>query len=511
MNADLILKNLRAISFTGQENPVELIAIAGNTICYAGTADALANLQGPRTRVFDCGGGLVVPGFNDAHCHTLAFAITRQYIDCSRARNVADIQAVLRDKGCGMGNGQWVRAANCDFSLLAQGRPPESHELDEAVPDAPLILLERSGQHCVLNSLALKLCAITADTPDSATSKIGRNPSTGMPNGMISGNDERVAKALPPPTEQDAEVGMRLANQEYLSLGITSLQDASWSNGYRHWLAMKGFKERGILTPRMTLLPGFDALGEFTEHQFKTGYGDEQLRVGAMKIALDESTGNPCPPQEELNAAALSAHSAGFQLAFHVSDVYLLQASLKALKFIRQQSPSACIRPRFEHCPLCPAGLVAELADSGAMVVTQPNLLYETGPLYLDQVTSEQLTWVSPLKSFARQGITMALSSDSPLTPCDPFRAIHTAVTRKVADGRTLSPDESLSAMEALKMYTYSGAFASLEDERKGDIRPGMLADLAVLDRDLTRMPVQQIDSVKVMATIIDGKLVWEN
>lgn len=510
MSADLILRNLHAITFAGQEAPAELIAVQGNKILYVGTADALGGLQGPHTRVLDCGGGVVVPGFNDAHCHALAFAITRQYVDCSRARSVADIQAALRDKVRDIEGEQWMRAANCDFSALAEGRPPNRRELDEAAPRLPVLLLERSGQHCVLNSRALELCGITAGTPDPAAGKIHRDPATGLPNGMISGNNELVAKAVPPLTERETEAGMRQANREYLSLGITSLQDTSWSNGYRHWLAMKGFKDRGVLAPRLTLLPGIDALEEFAERGLKTGSGDEQMRVGAVKIALDESTGNPCPPQENINDAALKAHLAGFQLAFHVADVYLLQASMQALEFARDNSPSACVRPRFEHCPVCPPGLVPELAGSGAIVVTQPSLLFETGPFYLDQVSSEQLTWVYPLKSFARHGITMALSSDSPLTPCDPFRAIHTAVTRLVADGRTLSPNEGVSALEALKMYTYCGAYSSLEEQSKGSIAPGMLADLAVLNGDPTRMNPEQLGAVKVMATVIDGKVVWE-
>ncbi len=512
MNADLILTNLRTVKLSAkeQEASAELIAICDNKIIYVGDSKELKNLQGHNTQVFDCGGGLVVPGFNDAHCHSLAFAITRQYVDCANARSIAAIQATLRNNSSSLAGSKWIRAANCDFATLVDGRPPNYKELDEAVADVPLILLERSGQHCVLNSLAMELCGINANTPDAVGSTIYRDPATGVPNGMISGNNELVARALPPPTEQETEKGMRQANQDYLSLGITSLQDTSWSNGYKHFLAMKDFKERGILMPRMTMLAGYDAINEFTERDIKTGSGDAFTRIGAMKIALDESTANPSPSQDEINAAALKAHSAGFQLALHVSDVYLLQASLQALDFIRDNSATASVRPRFEHCPVCPPGLLPELASSGAIIVTQPNLLYETGPLYLDQVTEEQLSWVYPLKSFVKHGIAMALSSDSPLTACSPFQAISTAVTRNVAGGKQLSLNESISALDALRMYTYFGAYASFDEDTKGVVAPGMLADLAILDKDLTKISSEEISDVKVMATIIDGKLVWE-
>lgn len=511
MNADLILVNLHAVTFGRGVVSAEMIAIRGNEIFYVGTADALGRLQGPHTRVLDCGGGLVVPGFNDAHCHALAFAITRQYADCSRARSVAEVQAVLREKIRETEGDQWLRAANCDFSAIAEGRAPNRQELDDAVSHLPVLLLERSGQTCVLNSLALELCGITADTPDSPSGgRIHRDPVTGLPDGVISGNNELVARAVPPPSEREIEAGMRKANREYLSLGITSLQDTSWSNGYRHWLAMKSFKERGMLAPRLTLLPGIDSMEEFVERGMKTGSGDGQLRVGAVKIALDESTGDSCPPKEELNDAALGAHSAGFQLAFHVPDVHLLQTSMQALEYVRNHSTSGCFRPRFEHCPVCPPGLLPDLAQSGAIVVTQPNLLFETGPTWLDQVPREQLSWLYPLKSFARHGIATALSSDSPLTPCDPLRGIHTAVTRKVEGGRTLSPEEGVSPLEALKMYTCFGAFSSLEERSKGSIAPGKLADLAVLNGDLTRVPPDEIGDIKVVATVIDGKVAWE-
>lgn len=510
MTADLILKNLHAITFARQDGPAELIAAKGNKILYVGAADALGYMKGPHTRVLDCDGGFVAPGFNDAHCHALAFAITLRYVDCSKARCIADIQAVLREKVCDIKGDQWVRAAHCDFSALSEGRAPDRRELDAVVSDLPVLLLERSGQHCVLNSRALELCGITGSTFDSASGSIHRDPVTGLPNGLVSGNNDLVAKAIPPLTEREIEAGMRQANKEYLSLGITSIQDTSWSNGYRHWLAMKGFKHNGVLVPRLTLLPGVDAMGEFAERGLKTGSGDDHMRVGAVKIALDESTGNPCPSQEDISHIALKTHLAGFQIAFHVHDVYPLQASMRALEFIRKHAASACVRPRFEHCPVCPPALVPELAASGAIVITQPNLFHETGPRYLKELSSKQLTWVYPLRSFVQHGIPLAFSSDSPLTPCNPFLAIHAAVTRTVAGGAVLSPDESISAMEALKMYTYFGAYSSNEEHIKGSIAVGMLADLAVLNGDPMRMSPEGLIAVKTMATVIDGKVAWE-
>jgi len=513
MVADLILRNLRAVTFAPECAAPELIAIKGNKIIYAGTNEALGQMKGPHTRELDCAGGIVIPGFNDAHCHPLAFAITLRYVDCSPAQVscIADIQAALRDKAGGVPRGQWVRGANYDAAALAEKRPPNRWELDQAVPHLPVVLVERSGQQCVLNSSALERCGISERVAESGASKLGRYPATGKLDGVVSGNNELVAKAIPPLSEQEIDAGLRLASAEYLSHGITSVQDTSWSNGYRHWAAMKGFKDRGVLAPRLTLFAGFDAVEEFVLRGLKTGSGDDQMRLGAAKIALDESTGNPRPSQEDLNRAALEAHLAGFQLAFHVSDVYALETSMRALEFIRKCSPVEPIRPRFEHCPVCPPALLPALAKSGAIVVAQPNLLYTTGPHYLQEVTQEQLKWVFPFRSFLEHGISLAFSSDSPLTPCDPLRAIHTAVTRMVEGGAMLSIDESISVADALRMYTYAGAYASLEERTKGRIAVGKLADLAVLSGDPRQMTAEEPFDGKVVVTLIDGKVAWES
>jgi len=513
VSADLILYNLKALTFAGQGTAPELIGIKGDKISYVGEKAALSDLRGLHTQLVDCAGGVVVPGFNDAHCHPLAFAITLRYVDCSgrRVRAIASLQALLRESARALSGDRWLRAANYDVSALAEKRPLNRWELDRAVPHLPVVLIEKSGQHCVLNSRALDRCGIAEGSSDSAGGRIHRDPVTGIPDGVVSGNNEALAKAIPPLTDQEIEVGVGEANKKYLSMGITSLQDTSWSNGYQHWLAMKGFKERGLLAPRVTLLPGIDALGQFTQRGLKTGSGDDQLRLGAVKIALDESTGNLRPPQGALNQAALGAHLAGFQLAFHVSDVYMLQISLQALEFVRQVAPLELVRPRFEHCPVCPPALLPEIARSGAMVVSQPNLLYATGPQYLQEASPEQLSWVYPFNSFLKHGISLAFGSDSPLTACDPLRAIHTAATRVVEGGAAVTSSERIQLLDAFKCYTYGGAYASLEEDRKGSVSVGRLADLVVLDGDVTRTTPEAPIDTKVLVTLIDGKITWES
>ncbi|MBI5920512.1 MAG: amidohydrolase family protein [Betaproteobacteria bacterium] len=510
MNADLLLCNLAHHGFDNQSIPLELIAIQGNRIAYAGSSDALADLKGPATRVLDCQGGLVLPGFNDAHCHPLAFAVSKNYLDCSplQVAGIEDILSALRKQALVTSQQQWLRGAQIDVSAIAEKRLPTRWELDGAVPDLPVLLVERSGQQCALNSLALTRCGIDDAVTDAENERIERDPCSGKPSGIVSGNSARIARALPPLTDDQVEAGLRQANQEFLALGITSLQDTSWSNTHHHWESWQVFKQRGLLTPRLTMMAGYDSLTEFSDRGLRTGSGDVQLRLGAMKIALDESRGSHMPAQADLNYAALEAHLAGFQLAFHVPDVELLQMSLRALAFVRSTSVKECSRPRFEHCPVCPPALLPAVAESRAIVVSQPNLLHQTGPEYLEQVTAEQLKWVYPYRSFFNHGIRLAFSSDCPLTSCAPFPAMQTATTRRVAQGMRLPANEQLTLAEALDLYTAAGAYAAGEDHEKGSLSIGQLADLVVVHGS-GRITPEYFAEAQVVMTLIDGQLVW--
>ena len=258
MHADLVLHNLQALSGNLASFPAaDAIAIRGNKIIFVGPENALESLRGPDTRMLDCHGGIVVPGFNDAHCHPIALAVTRQYVDCgaSHIRCIDDIQSDLRRKAAGSAGECWIRGANLNADLLAEMRAPTRRELDAAVPHLPVVLIDRSGQYCVMNTVALVRCRSVAIERDVLTD--GEMESS---TGIIRGDNTQIAAAIPPVSEREIESGLRATNKEFLSRGITSLQDTSWSNRYRHWQAMKSFRENGLLEQRITMLVGIEAL-----------------------------------------------------------------------------------------------------------------------------------------------------------------------------------------------------------------------------------------------------------
>jgi predicted amidohydrolase YtcJ len=511
-SADIIIHNAHVITLDPNINTAEMIAIKGNLILAVGGKKDVARFTGPNTRMIDCDGKTVVPGFNDSHCHPIPFAITMRYVDCSpsMAKSIAEIQDRLRRHSEGISSSRWIRAAKYNESQLIDKRHPTRKDLDEATPHNPTILVHDSGKQCVLNSLALQLLGITKDTPDHSGGYIGRDENTGEPNGIIYGRNETVERGIPSLDEEELQQGIRLANQEYLSHGITSIQDTTWSNSLRHWKYFQEIKESGILTPRITMFIGSDAVPDFQGNDLRTGYGDARLRIGGAKIALDESTGNDHPPQQELNGHALRAHRAGFQLAFHVSDIYSLQTALTTLQFIKQNDSKPCLRPRLEHCAFCPSEFIPQLNAFHVTVATQPSFFYYLGETYRQNTTAEQKEWLYPLRSFQRQDVRTAISSDSPLFSCNPFVGLYAAVTRKDKTGCAITPQESISLSDALASYTIWPAYASLEESLKGTITPGKLADLIVLSDDITKIEPEELLNIKVVMTIMDGKVAWE-
>jgi predicted amidohydrolase YtcJ len=509
--SDLILHNARVITLDPEQPYAELIAIKGNRILATGREDDLSVFKGAGTKTINCEGEVVIPGFNDAHCHPISLAVSLLSIDCSpeKVTNIAEIQERIHRGTEQTPQGKWIRAANYDEYYLKEKRPPNCWELDKACSDHPVILVHRTAGKCVLNSLALRLAGITQETSESSAGLIQNNFETGEGDGIVSGKNDLGEKAIPPLDEEDLERGMKMVNLEYLSHGITSVQDTGWNNGIRHWQTWQRLLERGIVSQRVTMLLGAESLAEWQNMGLSLTKSDDKLRIGGIKIALDESTGNPDPPQQDINDLALRAYKAGFQIAFHVSNVSLLDASLNAIDFVNRESPPTEKRFRLEHCAICPPGLLLKIRASGAVVVTQPSFLYYLGQKYQEEALPYQTNWFQPIRSFNRWGVKVAFSSDAPLVSSNPFTGIWAAVNRKTKTGQKLAPQESISALEAIKMYTLGGAFASFEEGIKGTISPGKLADLAVLNGDPAHLAPEQLLELKVKYCIVDGRVMW--
>ncbi|MDP2917064.1 MAG: amidohydrolase [Dehalococcoidia bacterium] len=508
-SADLILKNANVITTEPAQPRAELIAIKGDRILLAGVNDALEQVIGAGTRVIDCEGKTVLPGFNDAHCHVFSMIRQLSSIDLSPAsvRSIADIKSVIRRNAQNTLRGRWLSGTGYNEFYLAEKRHPNRRDLDEVAPEHPVVLAQRTLHACVLNSMALRLAGIAAESEAPPGGLIERDPSTGEPTGVLYEMLGYIRRKVTPPlSENEIAQGMTLANRHYLSLGITSVQEATVTNNLEQWHTFRKFKDR--LKPRLYMMLGAEAQQQFPGAGMVTGSGDSDLRAGAVKIVLSEATGRLRPSQAELNGLVLSAHRAGFQVAMHAFEISVIEAAITALENIGEDLSAR--RHRIEHCSVCPPHLVKRLSKLKAVVASQPPFVFYSGERYLAQVPADEQKWLYPFKSLLDSGVIVAASSDSPIVPDNPLTGIFAAVTRQAETGQKVAAHEAVSVHQALAMYTTSAAHASFEEGIKGSIAPGKLADLVVLSADPTNLPPEQIKDIKVEMTILGGEVVWE-
>jgi len=452
-----------------------------------------------------------VPGFNDSHCHILALASSLLGVDCSPSAvgSIADIQVHIREQAQKLPPGSWIRGAGYNEFYLAEKRHPNRWDLDQAAPRHPVKLTHRSGHASVLNSLALSSIGVSMDSPEPPGGMIERDLESGEPNGLLLEMEAYIDKAVPHLSETELEKGIGLANERYISLGITSLQDATAHNGLREWHSFMRLKEKGELAPRLWIMMGIAALEELQESGFHPHFGDDGLRLGAIKIVLDETTGSLYPGQEELTEQVLRAHQAGFQVAIHAIEEGPVGAAARSLEHALHRGPEIGRRHRVEHCSVCPPPLLQGLKDARAIVVTQPAFIYYSGERYLATVHEEQLPWLYRIGSFLKEGLMPAAGSDSPVAPNNPLVGMYAAVARKTEGGDELAAEERISPLEALAMYTRAAAYASFEEKVKGSVAVGKLADFALLSADPTEVRPEEITRIEVEMTIVDGRIVW--
>jgi predicted amidohydrolase YtcJ len=512
-SADLVFRNANVITMDPVQPRAELVAVKGGKVWLVGSNDLLGDVRGSGTKVIDCQGKTLVPGFNDAHCHIFSFIRKLLSIDLSSPAigSIADIKEAVARQVQKTPPGQWIVATDYNEFYLAEKRHPNRRDIDEVAPEHPVVVSHRSLHACVLNSRALALAGINRETPEPPGTRIERDLTDGEPNGVLYEMLGIIReKVMPPWSEGELSKGMKLVNQQYLSQGLTSLQDATVVNDYRRWQTFRRFVDSGKFRSRIYMMFGPETASQFREAGLIFGAGDSQLRLGGMKVVPSSPGGQLYPPQPELNRMVLETHRDGFQLAIHAVRDSTVAAVATAYEFAQSQLPEPGRRHRIEHCAECPPLLLERLRRLQVVIATQPPFFYYSGERYLATVPAETLPHLYRIRSFFNAGLVVAGSSDSPIVSNNPLVGIYGAVTRRTASGEHLQLEETISPEQALAMYTTNAAYASHEEGIKGSITPGKLADMALISDDPTGVDAEAIKDITVEMTVLDGEVVWE-
>jgi len=511
--ADLILYNANIITLDPNIANAQLVAIGDGRIQAVAGDEALKDLKHSDTQVVDCCGKTVLPGFCDTHFHLQSSAAKSMTLDVSPQANVysiSDLQDRIGTNSKKLASGTWIRASGYHEFHLAEGRHPTRWDLDKAAPNHPVKLTHQSRHAHILNSLALELIGISISTPDPPGGLIDRSAPTGEPTGILFEMNDFLSRRIAPLEEREINRGVELVNQKLLSLGITSIHDASSHNGIKQWMSLCSWKKNKFL-PRVNMMMGLNGFNSFEQRDFFCPINKDQLRLSGVKIILDETTGQLYPPQMELNRLVLKIHQAGLQVAIHAIEETAVESACISIEHALKKVPKPDHRHRIEHCSVCSPSLAKRLASSGINVVTQPAFIYHNGDRYLETVSNGEIQHLYPIGTLIKNGVNVAGSSDSPIVPPNPLIAIHAAVTRKTKTGNTVSTKERIDAIAALRMYTTDAAKATFDETKRGSITAGKLADLVVLNGDPTKLLPAELKDLAVEMTILNGNIVWNS
>jgi predicted amidohydrolase YtcJ len=486
----------------------ELVAVSGGTITAVVGNGLLSRLKEPGTRVIDCGGKTLVPGFIDAHCHLRAYAeslVSPRLSPGEGIRSIADIGRALARACDAQPAGTWIRAKGYSEFHLDEKRHPDRYDLDAAAPRHPVKLTHRSGHAHVLNSTAIRVLGITAETEDPPGGMIDRDLETGAPTGIFYGMGNYIAGKMPRTDDALMLEGVKQANEKLLASGITSIHDVSPANDVGRFEQYSSLKKQGVFRPRITMAIGREGFLRQRELPELFLSDETVVRVRGVKIIVDEVTGSLHPGIDELNAHVAAIHDAGCQAIIHAIEPAVIEAAADAIAFAVSRRPRPDHRHRIEHCSVCPPRLIKKLAGLGVTVVSQPAFIYYSGDRYLTTVPAGQLDHLYPIGSLLRQGVAVAFGSDFPISDPGPLAGIAAAVTRMTQGGRKLLPDQEISVADALHAYTLGSAAAMFEETEKGSIAPGKFADMVLLGENPYTIDPAAIGDIEVLLTVVGG------
>ena len=502
MKADLILARgvIRTLGRAGLQ-PHSHLAIAGGRVMAAGGSEVVG-LKGPRTRMIDLGGAAVLPGFNDAHAHVVYYGLTRFGADLGGARSVADIAARLRVQGRALKKGEWQHGMGYRGDELAELRAPHRTELDLATGGRPAYIDERGGHSRVANTAALEAAGLMAPGADPPGGRIVRDRN-GLPNGLLLESAMRlVADVEPPPRIDRREQGILAAQGLFLSRGVTSV-GAAVNRGFADDLrAYQRLAEGAQLKMRVNGFLSWELLEAASGLGVRAAFGGPILRGGPIKVFVDGGAERVAmrsgggvwrTAPDELRELVARATSAGLQVAAHAIGDGAIEAMCDAV----EAAGGVALRHRVEHCTICPPDLQARLGRLRMVAVMQPLAARFGRVASALFFPARDRTHLAPHAPLLKAGVALAFSSDLPVTTDpNPWPGIR-AATEDQVNGITL--------LQALRAYTYGGAFASFEEDFKGTLDPGMVADLQVYERDPLSEPSATWDRLRPMAVLLGG------
>ena len=556
--ADLALVNGKIITVDQDDSIAQAVACKGEKIVRVGTDEEIRPYIGKRTKVIDLESKTVTPGFVDTHLHFSSGGRRIRTVDLRYVRSIDDLIAELRKKAEKTQAKCWIQGYGYNESKLKEKRYPNRYDLDKASIDHPISITRQGGHDGIrVNSLALEFASISKDTPDpEPPSFIQRDPETREPLGNLREEGAQPVLDLiasePPLSKEEIKEGLRNTIETLLAWGITSIQEPGAPMDFLPiYQEMLNDGEFPIRNSFLISAPFIGRSYERNEryriavdHSIEAGYsthfGDDHLKFAGIKLGHDGSmsAGN-CAVYEpylnyptddnygvvhgytneelengealaEFGPLVVKLHKAGMRCGIGAIGDRGIDFFLDAIEMALDQNPRHDVRHSLEHCSLPTLEALKRMKRLGVTSSTSVGFGWELGDQHRSFMGMERMKRYMPMRSFKEAGIVASGNADWPVCSANPMEGIHVCVNRTSETGQDLSKNQAISVMDALRVYTWNGAYITHEEDIKGSIEPGKYADMVILDKDILNCNPNEIAKIKVITTIIDGKVVYE-
>lgn len=517
------------------------VAITHGMISAVGVGDAPEAHQ-----VLEAAEGLILPGFNDAHCHTMWFGLSLAEVDCKSFRTLDALYDALIERAGVAGPGGWVLATGYNQEAF-EGLYPDITVLDRLLPDNPLFMRHTSGHACIVNTRALEHAGLAGtDSPDIPGGVVVRD-ANGMPTGVLEERAQGIIQELLLPKSQSEMVAaLDRATAVYAIEGITSFTETGIAGG---WIghsplelsAYQAAREAGVLRARAQLMPVSDVLHPVSGHTddphrlgfdagIRTGFGDDRISLGGIKIFLDGSmlalTGAMSepfaagPPEnygyfqaepDDLRQTMLDACASGWSIGAHAIGDRAVALALETFQEAISRYGRPVIPHRIEHGGVVTDEQAVLAARLGVAIVTQPGFMPELGVQMQESMGPKRTPLIHRHQGLLNAGVMVAGSSDRPVATGRPLSIIQSMVDRLAADGSVVGPEERVSVRDAFWTYTVGSAQTTGMADRKGMLKPGFLGDVVVLSGDPLHGSVESIAELDVVHTVVGGGVTLKN
>jgi predicted amidohydrolase YtcJ len=530
--ADLAIINATVRTMDTNQPRAEAVAVHGNRIIAVGTSQEVRAMAGSETYIIDAGGKLVLPGFNDAHVHFLSGGAQLSSVDLRDAKTPQEMAQRIGEFAKKIPKGRWMTGGDWDHERWPGAPLPTKALIDSVTPDTPVFVSRLDGHMALANSLALKLAGVTGDTKDPPGGLIVRDAKTGEPTGIVKDASMSVVyKVIPPATFEEKLAAGRSATEHAAKLGVTSVQDMS---GEADVGVYQELIRRDELKTRVYAIWPLPRWEELAKTGVRAAFGGPMLRTGGLKGFSDGSLGsstallfdpyNDGPdtrglpggemfPEGAMLKRVLGADAAGLQVMIHAIGDRANHEILSIYEQVTKASGERNRRFRIEHAQHLRLQDIPRFVRARVIASMQPYHCADDGRWAEKRIGKERAKGTYAFRSLLDAGVVLAFGSDWNVAPLDPIQGIAAAVTRRTLDGKHPDgwvPEQKITVEEAVRAFTVGSAYAEFQEDVKGTITAGRLADLVILDRDIFRIDPGEIEKTRVVLTITDGKLVYE-